>query len=471
LAARKTGADFLSHYPKVILTTINSYNELDEPTEIELHACRRADTGRGTPQTLQARMMYPSHDRFRRGGFTLVELLVVVFIIGLVLSITAAATMRVLGRQKSSDTEILITILSRSLNRHWLAVVEQAKKETVPPSVLNLAGGDARRAQVIWIKLRLKQEFPMTFAEVVNPGNDPNNPGGRFLGPLRGYLRTLIDYGLPLDPTDPTGNTPLVDRGTPQQACEMSCCLLMALQRNRRGINFDADSLPSGAVIAASYQVATPPGGVAQVQQIVDAWQNPLGFFRWPTGNVDLNPTATGTPGFNDPMDPEGLLCQSGWTGGITPSSQFLNFVLICHAMPVNGDGTPTSYRLNPAICSSGPNATYGLAGLRGFDGLVPVPMGVRNSPIVATLGSPTGATDTLLTVSPATLIVPSDLLVIDQEQMKVTNVTGTSVSVIRSYNGTSAVTHQGGALITVPASSGFIHSYNLLSIGARGDQ
>src|SRR6516164_4292107 len=105
-----------------------------------------------------------------RVGFTLVELLVVLAIISLVISITAAAAMRVLSGQKSSNTEVLITTLSRALNQHWMAVVDQAKNEPVPDIVTaNLAGGDPRLARVIWIKLRLKQEFPMTFAEVVHP--------------------------------------------------------------------------------------------------------------------------------------------------------------------------------------------------------------------------------------------------------------------------------------------------------------
>src|SRR5215471_17902198 len=101
----------------------------------------------------------------RRSGMTLIELLVVIVIIGLLLTISAATAMRVLARQKSSNTETLITTLARALNQHWMAVVDQAKTESIPPGVLTLAGNDDRRARVIWIKLRLRQEFPMTFAE------------------------------------------------------------------------------------------------------------------------------------------------------------------------------------------------------------------------------------------------------------------------------------------------------------------
>src|SRR5262249_47483450 len=139
-----------------------------------------------------------AHDHYRRQGcaarpaFTLVELLIVIAIMGLLVSITAAAAVRVFSRQKASNTETLITMLSRALNQHWMAVIDQAKNEPIPAGVLALAGTDgdsARRARVIWIKLRLNQEFPTTFAEVVSPGGS--------LPPLPAYVRTLSDWGLP----------------------------------------------------------------------------------------------------------------------------------------------------------------------------------------------------------------------------------------------------------------------------------
>src|SRR5262249_61766642 len=105
----------------------------------------------------RARYVRDSRRRAGRAGFTLVELLVVVVIIGLMLSITAATAMRVLSRQKASNTETLITTLSRALNQHWMAVIDQTRNETIPPTVLtNYAGSDERLARVLWIKMRLK---------------------------------------------------------------------------------------------------------------------------------------------------------------------------------------------------------------------------------------------------------------------------------------------------------------------------
>jgi prepilin-type N-terminal cleavage/methylation domain-containing protein len=337
-----------------------------------------------------------------RGGFTLVELLVVLAIISLVISITAAAAMRVLSGQKSSNTEVLITTLSRALNQHWMAVVDQAKNEPVPDIVTaNLAGGDPRLARVIWIKLRLKQEFPMTFAEVVHPATIS---GTIYLSGLPAYLKALRNFGLPPDPSDPSGLTPLVTTTTQPQLCEMAACLLMALQLNRRGVNYDADSLPSGSMADMNYTTAAAT--TVQVKALVDSWQRPLGFFRWPTGNIELNPSGASV-GFNDSLDPEGLLCNPTWvtsaTGGVLYSTY-------CHAVSAPSAAGPKSFKLLPVIISAGPTDNMIIAGTS----------------------------------------VPNNL------SQFWTGLNGLSVNPMNT-----------GAF----ADPGYLYSYNLLKLGARGDQ
>ena len=285
-----------------------------------------------------------------RAGFTLVELLVVLAIIGLVISITAATAMRVLSQQKATNTNVLIRTLSAALNQHWMAVVEQARKES-PDAVLGLAGDDVRRAQVTWIKLRLKQEFPMTFAEAVRPGWNPQssyNTSSDFLPGLPAYRETLISWGIQAQDLD----DPRMITAQPQP-CEMAACLLMALQRNRKGVNYDAESLPSGYISQATY--TTVRGAKVTVPCLVDGWQKPLGFFRWPTGNAELNPGSLPSVGFNDALDPEGLLCNPTWV-----SAHGAVFGQMCHAV-VGPDvsGAPQSFKLQPVIASAGSDNSF----------------------------------------------------------------------------------------------------------------
>ena len=90
-------------------------------------------------------------------------------IIAVLVALVASATFQVIGVQQERTTETTIRKVADALDQQWQAVLDQAKSEPIPPNVTNLAGGDARRARVIYIKLRLAGEFPVTFSEALNP--------------------------------------------------------------------------------------------------------------------------------------------------------------------------------------------------------------------------------------------------------------------------------------------------------------
>jgi prepilin-type N-terminal cleavage/methylation domain-containing protein len=108
-----------------------------------------------------------------RTGYTLVELLVVLAIVGIIITLSAAAAIQILASTRASNTSTALLTLTDILNRQWGEVVRQAKTETIPQGIVNMAGGDQSRARVIWIKLRLKQEFPMNFSEAIYPWGLP----------------------------------------------------------------------------------------------------------------------------------------------------------------------------------------------------------------------------------------------------------------------------------------------------------
>jgi prepilin-type N-terminal cleavage/methylation domain-containing protein len=261
--------------------------------------------------------------RGKRPGFTLVELMVVIAIIAVLVTITVAAVMQVLTIEKKRATEATIQKITSELDRQMKAVFDTAKTEPIPQNVVTLAGGQSGRARVIWIKMRLKQEFPMSYAEAHNPIPaavlQPNGPLVLSDLPAKNVFK-----GLPAAANN--------------AATESSACLLIALTQGRRGVTWDPQQ-----TLGAGFVRDTDGDGVPE---LVDTWDTALYFVRWPYNNTDLNPSGA-QPGVNDSQDPEGLLSNPTWV-----SSYGNVFAQLCHPVAAGA-----SYKnLNPFVASCGTN-------------------------------------------------------------------------------------------------------------------
>jgi hypothetical protein len=296
--------------------------------------------------------------------------------------------MRYIGVQQKTNTEANISKLYEALKEQWDTVIRQANTEPISPQAMAIANyatgsGNDAQARIIHIKLRLKQEFPMNYTEILNPYTQANNTKGWWdLDPLPSYVRALQNAGI------------FAGGNNPPTPAENSTCLALALSRARGGSEFNLDNLGSNAKT-----IDLNTGLV----MFADGWGMPIVFYRWPTSNDELdasNPAGPGSPQltFRDPQDPTGALFNPNWwvpnhnwTAG-TPI--WSPFEMQCHSL-FNGNpaiGAPISvgpfpwtsgpvpnppttivppptytcwdyeYYMAPVVASAGPNKRFGLS-------------------------------------------------------------------------------------------------------------
>jgi prepilin-type N-terminal cleavage/methylation domain-containing protein len=409
----------------------------------------------------------------RRAAFTLIELLVVIAIISILIALTAAVALGVLSYQRNSTTQSAIQTLGNALETQWRTVAQQAANESIPPATLArlflMAGSTTnssnveKRARLIWVKLRLKQEFPMNFSEALFPlitpystvtavnGQPAYLSGSLLYFPSDNYVPapqakqsdlvgkqtywTMLRSSGVYVPATPMGETPIQYIGKPpngtalgspafaaagpgndpyarQWPLESSILLPLALQEGRSGNTFKQDTLPASAlraVVALNGQALN-----GQFTQVVDAWSNPLVFYRWPAPNPTAYDPSDPANANNrdvdktdpdplrpqrDLLDPDGLLIDPTWNNQVNWTKQqgVWWFEQLCHSVheisTQNGQYVPTPYYMQPVTVSAGKDGVLGLAqplrvqplkGLATLSPFLPDTMTIDANPVAA---------------------------------------------------------------------------------------
>jgi prepilin-type N-terminal cleavage/methylation domain-containing protein len=289
-----------------------------------------------------------SKGRKTRFGFTLVEILVVIAIIGILAALTSAGVFVTIGIQQRRNTVNTIQVLDKILHNRWNETINKAKQETPSPQVMALAGGDNARARVLWAKVRLVEAFPQTYAEL-----SPTDP------------KTIVNYYVPVkDQKTHFKKYQSLAFGKTGGPNESAACLLMALK------TLGAD----GVAIDDQLKYAITEDGTNKINMLIDSWGRPLRFTRF-----DISLPATANPAqsgkalnFADPVDPEGSLLNLSWypsplraqyesgaVGGV-PGVVF-PFHVIARVPPPPVQSAQAFYVI-PTIASNGKDGTAGNA-------------------------------------------------------------------------------------------------------------
>lgn len=274
-----------------------------------------------------------------RAGISLVELLVVIAIIAVLAALSVGIIRAVLDSQQKANTEAAMRTVHKVLLRHWNEVAGAARTETPSAAVLALAGNDARRAQVIWIKMRLVEAFPQSYADVLSSGSPATPPAWHNYIPAGSRKYANFQRALT---TANAGGSPAV---------QSSACLLLALSVRRGGAALKAEDLGPAA------RDIDNDG----LKEIVDGWGRPIEFTRFPVGDAILQSKSPVKTGYCDPVDSEGMLLTNSWANpSPAPTPPTLSsrqiFEGVCHVVSFNNaePRTPPANYIVPILKSQG---------------------------------------------------------------------------------------------------------------------
>jgi type II secretory pathway pseudopilin PulG len=234
----------------------------------------------------------------RRGGFTLIELMVVVLLIITLAALSAGAFYKIQAAQRTGATEATVRKVQILLDGRWKSVLDDARR-SVPDQVLAMAGGDKERATSLWTYAKLKNEFPERFNEVWTQPPTPGTPvsinlGGAVLTP-RSVFTAIASKQYNPPPTDQ------------EQAAALLYAALTATGSGGTG----------GEMDGLNQQVGTTPSGLTV---FVDNWGTPITFVRWasppevqsePFSRPNVVQTRAGPFQTQNPLDPTGKLLSS----------------------------------------------------------------------------------------------------------------------------------------------------------------
>lgn len=359
-----------------------------------------------------------------RAGFTLLELMIVIVIVGIIASIAAAAYINAMRTARVTATESMLRLVDDSLSDRLESFFANVRGATVTASTdatnIATATGSSMnnaRAKVIEKLERMRAAFPQEYREfmTIDPAGAEPVPGGYSFttkGPITAYQNAVMEVVNRHRNAGQAVDTPeYAKRLLENESAE--CLYLILRHYSREAMGTTIDDIPTRFIKDTDGD---------EMLEIVDAWERPVRFYRWPTdllayyieleksipqewlrvSNIDSDATLLEDVWYSDTTFDFGSTDLNGrggfenitnslTSGGTTvsiPSPRARYFRL--HAAyadttdPSSGPGDPTiagnkrSYPILPVIVSAGPDGEFGMHLEPTTDATEPTDLSVR---------------------------------------------------------------------------------------------
>jgi prepilin-type N-terminal cleavage/methylation domain-containing protein len=282
----------------------------------------------------------------RRGGFSLIEIMTVIGIMGLLAAMAVGVYLTVGSGQSDTATKATLSKLAVILESRRSAITQPFSSPSfvVPPGIVSATLPDPmqNRARSVFLYMKLKNELPTTFSEATTDVSF----GGETLRAKPAFKNRILKQNTLWSPSDTFESVGLEynpadsqDDSTAVLAADSAAVLhILISELNSSGSSSDLSGFEN-QIAPVTVKLKRRPGGTGTPEDVqvtlpafVDSWGQPIAFVRLAYSDELNNPpyavAGSARSPSKDPYDSRAMLPPAGTWSPTT----FWNAIQVNHA-------------------------------------------------------------------------------------------------------------------------------------------